>query len=308
MHATFRWSRICLLALLLTLWHCRQEYNEPVDESVRLDSSFSAPQDMGLVEFDDIQEASGLAASRRYPGLLWTHNDSGDDSRLFLMDESGKHIGSLKLKGVEARDWEDIALGPGPEAGVSYIYVGEIGDNEAKHKVKTIYRFKEPKLPEERPFKMSLEKKKLDKIRFKFPDGRRDAETVMVDPQSRDIYILSKREDSVRIYRTAYPQNTKKVFELEKLGKLHFTKAISGDISPDGREILIKNYANVYYWQRSPQESVAEALQRRPVRLPYVTEPQGESIAWKLDASGYFTISEERNQVPARLYGYLRQP
>ncbi len=302
-----RIDHLLFLCIVVSFTQCR-EFDDPIDESVVVDSSFSVPQDMGLVEFKEINEASGLAASRRYPGNYWTHNDSGDDSRLFLMDESGKHQGVLELKGVDARDWEDIAVGPGPDSGAHYIYVGEIGDNEAKHKVKTIYRFKEPKLPQDRPFQKKIDKDKIKKIRFKFPDGRRDAETVMIDPDTRDIYILSKREDSVRIYRAAYPHNTKKVFELEKLGKLHFTKAIAGDISPDGQEILIKNYANIYYWRRSPGESIVEALRRRPVRLPYLAEPQGESIAWKLDASGYFTVSEERNNVPARLYGYLRQP
>ena len=46
----------------------------------------------------------------------------------------------------ENRDWEDIAVGPGPVDGKNYVYVGEIGDNDAKYRFKRVYRFEEPVL------------------------------------------------------------------------------------------------------------------------------------------------------------------
>ena len=128
----------------------------------------------------------------------------------------------------------------------------------------------------------------------------------MIDPITADIYIVSKREKEVHIYRMPNPKKTKDTYEMEKVGKLHFHKAIAGDISPDGSEILIKNYANIYYWKRNPGESVADALKREPVRLPYVREPQGEAIAWKPDGSAFYTISEERHRIPTHVYIYKR--
>ena len=50
------------------------------------------------------------------------------------------------LAGVENRDWEDIAVGPGPDASKSYVYVADIGDNEGQYQYKYIYRFEEPVL------------------------------------------------------------------------------------------------------------------------------------------------------------------
>ncbi|NJO01603.1 MAG: hypothetical protein HC880_07865 [Bacteroidia bacterium] len=277
-----------------------------MDESVPLDSLYSAPIDQGLIDDQALVEASGLAYSRQMPGKLWAHNDSGDESRLFLLNEQGKVQGTLSLPGIEARDWEDMALGPGPQPGVNYLYIGEIGDNKAQYSTKTIYRLPEPDLAGEKAsFQKKADKQQIESIRFRYPDGNRDAESLMIDPLARDLFVVSKREDSVRVYRAAFPQATNKVITLEKVGQLHFTKATAGDISADGQKILIKNYANLYYWQRKPGESVADALKRPPVRLPYTREPQGEAVAWQPDATAFFTLSEEREGVKPQLYRYV---
>ena len=43
-------------------------------------------------------------------------------------------------------DWEDIAVGPGPEPGVSYVYIGDIGDNLRLRSTISLLRFPEPDL------------------------------------------------------------------------------------------------------------------------------------------------------------------
>src|SRR5438477_556362 len=48
-----------------------------------------------------IDESSGLAASRKYPGCLWTHNDSGDSARLFLLDAQGKTLSEVDVQGAD---------------------------------------------------------------------------------------------------------------------------------------------------------------------------------------------------------------
>ncbi|MDX2303201.1 MAG: hypothetical protein NW226_10395 [Microscillaceae bacterium] len=298
-----------LLFVSFSVCNCQKTYNEPEDLAIPLDSSFSLPLETGLVENDEIDEASGLAASRNHPGALWTHNDSGAKSRIFLIDESGKTLGQVSLKGIDMRDWEDISIGPGPKKGIQYLYIAEIGDNEGKFKTKMIYRFPEPQTRKLKPpFKIELGKKDFETIEIKYPDGKRDAETLMIDPLTSDIYIISKREDSVHVYRMDNPQKpSKKPITMQKTGQLHFFKAVAGNISPDGTEILVKNYANIYYWRRDPQESVAEALKRKPVRLPYLREPQGEAITWKTDGSAFYTLSEERHGIEAKIYIYKRK-
>ena len=87
-----------------------------------------------------ITELSGLAASRKYPGLLWGHNDSGDLARIFAINERGETVATVNFDGLEARDWEDITFAGG------WIYVGEIGDNFAVNENIVIYRLREPQL------------------------------------------------------------------------------------------------------------------------------------------------------------------
>ena len=120
------------------------------------------------------------------------------------------HLGLIKIKRNIARDWEDMCIGPGPQKNIDYLYIGDIGDNFSKFKKKRIHRFKEPiiDLNQDSPFNIKI--KDFDTIVFTYPDGNRDAEALMVDPNTKDLYILSKRESSVSIYRLPFPQSTKR--------------------------------------------------------------------------------------------------
>ncbi|MFC1489902.1 hypothetical protein ACFL6K_01705 [Candidatus Latescibacterota bacterium] len=266
---------------------------------------FGGRVNLGMVEYGGINEASGIAASRKNPGVLWTHNDSGDIPRIFAVGADGKHLGIIKLNGVSSRDWEDIAVGPGPLNGEHYIYIGEIGDNNARYDLKHIYRIIEPEIKSsDAPLDITIDA--VDRITYQYPDGNRDAETLMVDPRTSDIYIVSKREDSVRVYRLPYPQSTTETIMPEHVAILDLTQTCGGDISPDGLEILIKTYTNIYYWERGESEELWRAFDVKPFVVPYIPEPQGEAVTWKPDSSGYYTISEETSGRPAYLYFYPR--
>ncbi len=245
-----------------------------------------------------------MVASRTHPGLLWTHNDSGDKARIFLIDSLGRHRATVSLKGISNRDWEDIAVGPGPEDGKTYVYVGEIGDNLARHEYKYVYRFQEPVISTQ---DITVELSQIDSIKFKLPDGIRDCEALMIDPHTKDLYIFSKRESAVNLYRLAYPQSTAKILIAEKvLEALPFTLIVAADWSADGKEILIKDYEQVYYWRRSNHEPITELLKAQPILLPYHQEPQGESIAFDYWGKGYYTLSEEAKGVKPALMFYKR--
>jgi hypothetical protein len=82
----------------------------------------------GVAEHELI-ELSGLAASRRNPGVLWLHDDGSGHNAVHAISVAGNYLGALTLQGAPSIDWEDIAVGPGPQAGTHYIYAGDIGDN-----------------------------------------------------------------------------------------------------------------------------------------------------------------------------------
>jgi hypothetical protein len=255
--------------------------------------TFGLRVELGIVEHDALNEASGLAMSRRYTNVLWSHNDSGDKSRIYAMSLQGKHLGVFQLKDTEAIDWEDIACGPGPVTNTSYIYVADMGDNKAKRKIKYIYRLQEPEIIQSIPQKIHWINT-FDRIAFEYPDDKRDAETLFIESSSRDLYIVSKREEQVGVYRLQYPSSTQTVNIAEKIATLPITWAVGGDISLDGNELLIKTESTVYYWKKKPQELIITFFSTpNLVSVPYMQELQGEAVCWFQNSMGYFTVSEE---------------
>ena len=131
---------------------------------------------------------------------------------------------------------------------------------------------------------------------------------MLIDPLTRDWYILTKREASVRVYRYAHPQQADETVELERIpGVLPMTSVVAGDVSPDGTEILAKTYDVVYYWRRQGDEPLSATLFRAPIGVPYTPEPQGEAIAFTLSGSGYITTTEEGSNEPQWVKFYRRK-
>lgn len=313
-----------ILIVLILFFSCNKEsQKEPIDdddekeEFVIIDhdmNSLSTNNDFqldttrgGTLQTPQLVEASGLAVSRSNPSVLWSHNDSGHPNRLFAVGDKGENLGHFFLTGAGTRDYEDICIGAGPEDGVDYIYLGDIGDNDAQYNYIVVYRIKEPDANQlDSAGVYYLDAAEIERMEFTYPDGPRDAETLMIDPFTKDLYIVSKRDYRSIVYRAKYPQAIGERTELEKLAQLPFNWAVGGDISSDGLQIGIKDKYKIYYWERTPQESVIDALKRKPELLPYIIEPQGESFTWTKEGDGYFTVSEQSGIYPPDVYFYSR--
>ncbi|MFC2131371.1 hypothetical protein ACFLSQ_08040 [Bacteroidota bacterium] len=275
---------------------------------------FEGPVDLGIVDTSILNEASGIAASKINKNVLWTHNDEGSDPRIFAINSSAKILAIYYLDINDGRDWEDIATGPGPDEGSEYIYLGDIGDNLARFDKKYIYRFKEPFVDEKQNL-ITDTINIIDKISFKYPDKIYDAEAVMLDPITKDLYVVSKRLQNEKVFRLPYPQSTSKTITAEYIATLPFgfegldgTGVSAGDISSDGSEILIKNYSKMYFFKRSKSATIQDALKQNPAEVHYQIEPQGEAVCWHPESSGYYTLSEtSRFNIPAHLYFYPRK-
>lgn len=243
----------------------------------------------------DLLEISGVAASRINPGILYIHNDSGNANQVYLTNGNGDNVGTLTLTPVGNRDWEDIAVGQGPAPGKNYVYIGDIGDNHSQYPSVLIYRFPEPDLTGKTlPVTMNIDS--LDIIELKYPDGPRNAETLMVDPLTKDIYIASKESNISKVYVARYPQSTKVPTVMTPVVQLYMDKATAGDISPDDTEILLRNNGQIWYWKLPVGTSVSAGLLTAPQIAPYANnEPQGEGICFAADGSGYYTDTEIRD-------------
>lgn len=246
-----------------------------------------------------IDEASGLAASRKTPGLLYTHNDSGGQPIVYVINEVGMLAARIRLEGIKNRDWEDIAVGPDPATRQSCVFVGDLGDNSARHKSVYIYRFEEPEVKD-----TLIVIAKPARIEIVYKDGPRDAEALIVDPRSGDIGIISKREEEVGFYRVKYPYSLTEPNIAVKEATLPMTFVTAADISPNGKYILVKTYTGIFRYRRGSRQSIASALSGKAKALPYQLEPQGEALAWDARGKSYFTLSESADGKPSTLYHY----
>lgn len=248
---------------------------------------------VGTIQSPLITEASGLAASRKNRGVLWIHNDGGPPC-VYAITPEGKHLGTYNLEGARVHNWEDIAIGPGPDPNVDYLYVGDIGDNNSKKKSITVYRVPEPRVDVNQPA-ANVTLSSVEAIELLYPDGPRDAETLMLDPLTKDIYIISKEGQS-KVYRAAYPQSTTAKTTLEYVAKLSWGTATGGDISPDGQMIIVRDYFAASLWRRSKDAPLWRAFEGNECSIPLIFEQQGEAICFDANGSGYFTTSEHKHQ------------
>jgi hypothetical protein len=272
------------------------------------------------LEDDSIDESSGLAASRRNPDIFWTHNDSGDDPLLFAIDRQGRTRGVWRITDAKARDWEDIAVGPGPESGRTYVYVGDIGNNKYSREQLVIYRFPEPVVDTSsgRSSRRSpLNTEAAEAIRLAYPDGNHDAEALMVHPQSGDIYIATKTTDpSTVIYKLSGADSYTDVNRLTRVGEVRipnlFGALITGaDISPDGRRVIFCDYTRAYELRMADGATVGQGFDtiwgQALVSVPLGKREQGEAVCYRLDGAAILATSEGRH-APLIEYVFPRAP
>jgi hypothetical protein len=253
---------------------------------------------VGKIENKDIDEASGIVYSNSKGGSLYVHNDSGGGAYIYVIDSLGKDLGLISLSGILNRDWEDIAIGPDANSENQYIYLADIGDNNCEYPEIKIFRFIEPV---EVKGTVSL---KAETYTLNYPDGAKDAEAFLIDPVKKEIFIISKRGKENGIYKIKISDLEKGKNFLEKVGSLPISMIVGGDISRDGKQILIKTYSHIYYWSRLNGELIQETLTKKPSVLPYEPEPQGEGIAFHPSGNFYYTLSEKRFGVSPVLYRY----
>ncbi|MDO5607958.1 MAG: hypothetical protein Q4G08_05815 [Capnocytophaga sp.] len=84
-------------------------------------------------------ETSGL---EYIDGNILSVNDKGNTEEVFVFSEKGKLRHTITLENAKNHDWEDIS------SNSEYVFVGDIGNNNATRKELTIYAFPKEKLSE----------------------------------------------------------------------------------------------------------------------------------------------------------------
>ncbi|HEX8422495.1 MAG TPA: hypothetical protein VF634_03745, partial [Pyrinomonadaceae bacterium] len=230
--------------------------NSPsVERAAANDSgSYEPPVHIAVLEDRSVDESSGIAASRLNAGVYWTHNDSGDGPFIYAFDGSGRSKGVWRVTGAQALDWEDIATGPGPVGGTSYIYIGDMGDNDREGKTITVYRVAEPPVESHGSNSRAnpLQTAPAEVIRLEYPDSKHDAEALLVHPLTGDLYVITKtKKAAAKVYKAAAPLDASTVVQLNFVADLQLPAerrgtVTGGDISPDGQRLVLCDYVSAY--------------------------------------------------------------
>ena len=263
-------------------------------------SSYGPPAQIAVLRDKAVKESSGIAASRRFHGVYWTHNDSGGGPLIYAFDRRGVSKGVWRVSGATARDWEDIAAGPGPSAGKSYLYIGDIGDNQEKRSDIVVYRVPEPEINTK-----GLAKSKVaatdqsEAIRLRYPDGSHDAESLLVHPRTGSIYIVTKIAFAYPgIYEAPAPTQAGQPTTLKRVGTLEVPSLLGGiitggAISPDGQRVAFCDYMQGYEAVLENGNSSFDTIWKRPLTpISLGSRKQGEAITYRIDGKALLMTSE----------------
>jgi hypothetical protein len=265
--------------------------------------------EVGTMDKKRVTEASGMAASRKNRGVLWVHNDAGNSATIYAIKATGEFLGAYRVKQAKSRDWEDIAIGPGPEKGIDYIYIGNIGDNNLEYSSIAVYRVAEPNVDINQIAESAKKSEDerigpAEEIELVYPDGPKNAETLLVDPLSGDIYIITKSSTLAMVYMAPFPQSTDQINTLEFVTTIPLAMATAGDVSPDGKSIIVRAAHIAGIWRRE-EDKLWKAFSAAPIWLDLMDEPQGEAICFDSDDKGFYTLSEMKHP---GIYYFARSP
>ena len=267
----------------------------------------AAPDQTATLADPALNEVSGIAASRVQRPLLWVQNDSGGAPAIYAVRPDGSLVSTYTIDGATNTDWEDIAVGPGPQPGTSYVFVGDIGQNTGARDHVTVYRVAEPSTP----FAETGTLTGAATISLRYPDRPVDAESMFVDPRTGDLFVIDKEYLSgvghvFRAPRRALVDGA--TVTMRQVGSFTVppddpstpsavtrfpgTIITGADMSPDGSTILVRTYRSVLAFSRPARRTVPAAFRRPPCIAPQVDEAQGEAIGFAANGASYFTISE----------------
>ncbi|HEX6810067.1 MAG TPA: hypothetical protein VF384_00465 [Planctomycetota bacterium] len=246
----------------------------------------------GLQPSGTAAEISGIVASRHNPGVLWVHDDSANAAQLIALRSNGALARQYSLAGVANRDWEDIAIGPGPIAGRDYLYIADTGNNALGYTTFYLLRTPEPDVPIGSGPMLPLPAP--DVFPFHYPTGTWNAETLWIDPADGSPYVLTKVNSSTcRLFRYPLPLDASADKALVLVATLTNMPVLftGGAISADGRWIFARTNSSILAWPRPAGTAFAAAFGGTPCTFA-AAQGQAEAIAVAADGASIWAVSE----------------
>jgi hypothetical protein len=237
-----------------------------------------------VCRFEDrrLDEISGMAMSIAHPGVLYVHNDSSGGPYLYAVSSTTcKVLARLQVDGAKARDFEAIASGRDAK-GRPVLWVGDIGDNLDSWEFVELLRVREPA-------QLADQVLRSRRFRFTYADRPHNAETLLADPRSGRLWVVTKQLARGSLY--ALPEPLRR-------GRVNVAKPIraeggiitDGAVAPDGSSYVLRDYFDAVIYRGLPPGREVE-------RIYLPSQPQGESITWSADGRALLIASERDDRL-----------
>jgi hypothetical protein len=248
-----------------------------------------APTVDRIVTDTRITEASGLVASTRHTGVVWVHEDSGRPARLYAINRNGATAATVDLRGIQQVDWEAIAITK-DQRGRWMLALGDIGDNTAARQEVRVLLLREPSTLKNG--RASVQRV----LRLQYPGGPVDAETLVADPRTRRLYIVTKGWLGGEIYavpQQAWPGGSdaaaeSRTWPLQLVARVGLAAVTDGTFLPDGR-LALRSYSSMTLFE-DPAKATDTLRPLATTVLP--SQQQGESVALGPGATSLLIGSE----------------
>ena len=154
-----------------------------------------------------VNENSGLIL---IDNQLWTHNDRGDDAKLYQIDkETGKILKTITIDNALNYDWEDITYDE------NYVYIGDFGNNKGNRKNLKIYKIIRNELQTKQHLQAEI---------IEFTYGDQTDFTKKSNANNFDAEALISYRDKLYIFSKNWIDQKTRVYELDKNEGTHIAQ------------------------------------------------------------------------------------
>jgi hypothetical protein len=225
----------------------------------------------------EIPEASGLAIGRRNPGVIWSHNDSGNAAVLFALDTTGQLRGRVRVP-VRTRDWEDLSAARCATG--DCLYIADIGDNSLARRRIQIYRVPEPAPGDEATAEPEV-------FHGVYADGPHNAEAMFVI--GADMFIVTRDRSGI-VYRSTHTEADRRTVMFERIGELGLAAVTDAEATPDEKSVAVRTSHEVVLY-RTTDLIRGRNTPYQHIPIDGLKEAQGEGVA--LDSTGTLYLASE---------------
>jgi hypothetical protein len=286
---------------------------------------FGLPENAGALGDPALVEASGLASSWLNPDVLWSHNDSGHSAHIFAVGTDGAARGRFGLSGVDAVDFEDIAVSLCPDAPDACVWVADTGDNDRVRDDARLIVFAEPFVDDVAADPLAeVAVADARTIPFSYEGGAVDVEALVVSADGTRVFLIEKVDGPrARVFALAAPfvddgsMVARAVSTLNSPGvAIQYGRMLTGaDLHTTGTRLLVRVYTGIFEYRFAATGNLDDAvaslgsLNATQLVVGPLSERQGEAVAYDAAGTGLFSVSEDRNGAPGQmLHRYRCRP